>query len=169
MTLISGILGVLVGVLVITGLIANAHARHKRCAKSMISFVEAFNLTDMPIVTFRNNGNKYNFLLDTGSTDCHVNKAVVESGQLEYDEMESTKNVFGMEGNPVSVNMINVTLALNDMEFNDAFIVNDLSAAFDSIKRENGVTLHGILGTSFFDKYKYVIDFGKYVAYSKGK
>lgn len=132
-----------------------------------ISFREAFNLVDLPIIILYNNGNKYNFLLDTGSTDSHINKAVIDSGNIMYTESEQSKSVYGMEGNLVEVKTANITFSLDRKEFSDIFLINDLGAAFDNIKKENGVTLHGILGTSFFNKYRYVIDFNKYIAYSE--
>ena len=43
----------------------------------------------------------------------------------------------------------------------------DMSSSFDVIKRSTGVNIHGILGTAFFNKYKYILDFDKLIAYSK--
>ena len=38
-----------------------------------------------------------------------------------------------------------------------------------TMKKEYGVTIHGLLGTGFFQKYKYVLDFNEMVAYSLKK
>ena len=44
-----------------------------------------------------------------------------------------------------------------------------MNTVFTSIKNETGVTLHGLIGNSFMQKYKYVLDFDEMVAYSKHK
>ena len=46
-------------------------------------------------------------------------------------------------------------------------MISDLDKPFNNIKKESGVTIHGILGNNFFKKYKYVLDFDKLIAYSK--
>ena len=45
--------------------------------------------------------------------------------------------------------------------------MQDMTAAFGSIKKETGVTIHGILGAKFFNEFKYVLDFKELIAYSK--
>ena len=44
-----------------------------------ISFKETLDLTDLPIVTFEQNGNKINFLLDTGANRSVINKAILSN------------------------------------------------------------------------------------------
>jgi hypothetical protein len=51
-------------------------------------------------------------------------------------------------------------------KFISNFQVTNMDKAFDCIKQESGVMIHGILGTAFFEKYKYIIDFEKLIAYS---
>jgi hypothetical protein len=46
------------------------------------------------------------------------------------------------------------------------FIVRDMADAFNEVKSNSGVTIHGILGSDFFQKYKYVINFNELVAYN---
>ena len=62
-----------------------------------------------------------------------------------------------------------MTISYKEQDFTSDFCVMDLSAAFDNVKNESGVTVHGILGNSFFTKYKYVLDFDELVAYNKYK
>ena len=42
-----------------------------------------------------------------------------------------------------------------------------MKEAFGNIKKETGVTIHGILGSDFFTRYKYVLDFDKLIFYKK--
>ena len=41
----------------------------------------------------------------------------------------------------------------------DIFRILDLTPAFENIKKECGVTVHGLLSSAFLERYKYVIDF----------
>jgi hypothetical protein len=45
----------------------------------------------------------------------------------------------------------------------------DISQTLIALKEEYGVTVHGLLGTGFFTKYKYILDFNEMIAYSKSK
>jgi hypothetical protein len=42
-----------------------------------------------------------------------------------------------------------------------------MKEAFGHMKQDTGVTLHGIIGSKFFNKFKYVLDFDELIAYSK--
>ena len=52
-----------------------------------------------------------------------------------------------------------------DNSFEDTFTILNMDSAFRQVKEDSGVQLHGILGSLFFQKYKYVIDFKSLVAY----
>ena len=47
--------------------------------------------------------------------------------------------------------------------------VMDLSYSFNEVKKQDGVQLHGILGSDFFTKYEYILDFIDFIAYPKNK
>lgn len=130
-----------------------------------ISFRESMDLTELPIITLYNGNTKINFLLDTGSNNSHINKSFLCN--LEYEETEEVRDVVGMEGNTISNNTCNIVVHYKDKEYKENFVISDLDNAFNVVKEENGVQLHGILGSRFFEKYSYVLDFADLVAYSK--
>lgn len=131
-----------------------------------VSFKESLDLCDLPVITFINNDVKLNFLLDTGA-----NKSVINYDTLtlpiEYNKSDKAGTIFGMEGNAIEVSYINMDISYKNKVFNDTFQVLDMSAAFDRIKKNDGVTLHGVLSHNFFQKYKYILDFDELIAYSK--
>ena len=129
-----------------------------------ISFKESMDLVDLPIITFYNEDSKFNFLLDTGSSTSVVNQSALDT--FNHEETGKVGELFGMEGNKQSLTYVKAILRYKDAEYPEEFQVADLSQAFDHIKQEYGVTLHGIIGNSFFQKYKYVLDFSELVAYS---
>lgn len=129
-----------------------------------ISFKESMDLTELPIITFYNNTKKLNFLLDTGANVCVINHKDLDN--LSYKSIEDTSVVFGMNGESIEVGMVTIDLLKDDVVYTGEFQVIDMSNAFDKVKAESGVTVHGVLGTRFFEKYKYVLDFDKLAAYS---
>ena len=130
-----------------------------------ISFKETFDLTDLPIVTFYQGNNKLHFLLDTGSTDCIIDSNLLD--WIKHSPAEEKSSLHGMDGINRIVGSCIITISYKDREFSHPFLMSDMKAAFNTIKEKTGVTLHGIIGSNFFNKYKYVLDFNEMVAYSK--
>lgn len=127
--------------------------------KKNISFKEAIDLTGFPIVTFESNNKKYNFLLDTGSNCSVLHHDYVKDMSGKYTG--EVTNLCGLDGIDREVKFYKATLIYLDKELTEEFQITDLSVPFDSIKKEFGVTLHGILGNSFFTAYRSIIDFNK--------
>lgn len=139
--------------------------KYSKRYKSAISFRESLDLTGLPVITFNQGKNKYNFLLDTGATISVINKSCLDS--IKYSNIEGMQcEVYGMEGNTQVVPYVEINFH-RDMEYKGFFQVIDMSAAFDNVKAETGVTLVGILGNDFFQNYKYVLDYNTMIAYSK--
>lgn len=136
----------------------------KDLKRDKMSFKESIDLTDLPIITFYNNGKKFNFLLDTGASTSVMDSSVLPN--LVYKEKEERGTLYGMEGNEIDTAFISVSLSYKDKEYEDTFHVVDMSAPFNKIKADYGVTLSGILGSLFFYKYQYVLDFKELAAYS---
>lgn len=129
-----------------------------------ISFKESMDLVELPIITFINGDKKFNFLFDTGASLSSVNQECLST--FEHKETEQYGSVYGVDGNRQSLIYVDANLNYRGRIYEERFQVVDLSQAFGNIKQDYGVTLHGILGNSFFQKYKYVLDFSELVAYS---
>lgn len=151
-------------IVVISAIIINGVQDYNR-KKVEMSFKESMNLTELPIVTFYNGSTKLNFLLDTGANLCVINSRLIDS--LNYKKLDEKGSVFGMEGNSVDIDYISMDFTYNSKSYSSSFQVIDMQEAFDRIKQESGVTIHGILGSKFFEEYKYVLDFKELIAYTK--
>lgn len=138
---------------------------YKQKKYESISFKEAMDLAELPIVTFYNKDKKLNFLLDTGSDFSYINKSALPS--LEYKEINGNMNIISGGGSTQSLGCCEMTVTYKNQKFVDKFYVSDLDKAFGVIKSETGVQIHGILGSKFFAKYKYILDFENLIAYSK--
>lgn len=130
-----------------------------------ISFKESMDLTSLPVVTFLNGDTKINFLLDTGSNVSQINESLLS--QLQYIDLNQNKDIIGIEGQSHQTKMCKMNISYKDYTFENDFVVHDLTRAFDRIKQSTGVTIHGILGSIFFQKYKYILDYDELKAYSK--
>lgn len=138
----------------------------KKCIlDNALSFRDSMSLTELPVVTFYNGHKKLNLLLDTGSSECIINKTCLDT--IWYKETDSYKEVFGMEGNIVRNPVISTIISYSGLKFDIDMVAMDMTQAFDAIKKESGVTIHGILGSNFFSRYRYVLDFDKLMFYKK--
>ena len=143
---------------IITGILAGIKKKN-----SEISFREAMDLAELPVITFYNGDRKINFLLDTGSNISYLNKSIVSS--LVVESIDEESNIIGIEGNKVNCKICKMIIRRKNQEFEEEFSIADLDKAFRIVKEESGVQIHGILGSRFFEKYKYVLDFKDYIAY----
>lgn len=134
-----------------------------RKKSSEISFREAMDLAELPVITFYNGDKKINFLLDTGSNISYLNESIVSS--LVTESTGEASNIIGIEGNKVNCKICKMIIRRKNQEFEEEFSIADLDKAFSIVKKESGVQIHGILGSRFFEKYKYVLDFKDYIAY----
>lgn len=139
--------------------------KYSKRYKSAISFRESLDLTGLPVITFNQGKNKFNFLLDTGATNSVINEAQLSN--IKHDVIEGAQcEVYGIEGNTQTVPFVEIKFK-RDIDYVGNFQVVDLSTAFDAVKAETGVTIVGILGNDFFQNYKYVLDYNTMIAYSK--
>lgn len=130
-----------------------------------ISFKEALDLTGLPIVTFTNNDKNFNFLIDSGSTESFIDKNIVSN--FEHVKIDNIYNTVITATGNAEAEVINASIKYRDNVYTGNFNCLDLSGPFDEIKKKDGVQIHGILGTEFFKKYKYIIDFSDFIFYTK--
>ena len=131
----------------------------------IMEFKTAMDLTGLPIITFYQGKEKYNFLLDTGSNVSYVNcKSDIKV------QKTGNKDVFmGASGEDMPCEWATVKLYRDTAEYDCEVSIADLDTAFTELKNTYGVLISGLLGNDFFVKYKYCLDFKELVAYSRAK
>lgn len=140
------------------------NARAKKTTS--IPFKESMELVRLPIVTFKNGNTKLHFLLDTGSDDSFITSSILKKVKVK-EEINKVTSIATGGGNINSKGIAIIDIQYKDKVFENTFIVSDMDAAFQSAVGNRGVHLHGILGSVFFERYKYMIDFKEMTAYSK--
>lgn len=164
--MILEIVGILPAVVILAIIINGVEDYCRQKKRVNMSFKESMDLVELPIITFYNGDKKLNFLLDTGSNISQINSSILpllDHKKVEEKDMDIT----GIEGNKVNTGFCEMAITYKGQEFVSEFCVHDLDDAFAIVKEESGVQIHGILGSLFFQKYKYVFNFESLIAYSK--
>lgn len=130
-----------------------------------MSFQNSMDLAELPVVTFHQGDKKINFLLDTGSNNCVIDSNILKS--IDHKMLNVETNISGLEGNAQKAGVCTIKMSYKDKEYEYPYVIQDMSAAFNSIKKETGVTVNGMLGSKFFNEFKYILDFDELIAYSK--
>lgn len=139
----------------------------KRSNRKKISFKEALDLTELPVITFIGEGKKLNFLIDTGANNSILNESVAKKMKLEFKEFEGVET--NTAGGNINLNKVtNLVIKFDDKrEYDECFLITNMDEAFNSVKAETGVMIHGFLGSNFFAKYKFIIDYDSLALYVK--
>lgn len=132
---------------------------------NIMSFQNSIDLAELPVVTFYQGKKKINFLLDTGSNNCVIDSTFLKT--IDHKMSNIQTSIYGLEGNSQISNICTIKMSYKGKDYEYMYVVQDMSAAFDSIKKETGVTVNGMLGSKFFNEFKYVLDFDELIAYSK--
>lgn len=130
-----------------------------------MSFQSSMDLAELPVVTFKQGEKKINFLLDTGSNNCIIDSTFVKT--LEHAPLGGETTLMGMEGREQKAGLCVIRMSYKDKEYEYPYVIQNMADTFGSIKKDTGVAIHGILGSKFFNEFKYVLDFEELIAYSK--
>ena len=133
--------------------------------KDFMSFRESLDLADLPIVTFKQGENKLNFILDTGANKSVINKE--DALTLKAEDLDTASKVIGIDGHVSHAPIKNIKFNYKNKQFEEEFQVLDISKTVKAYRTKKGVTIHGLIGNNFMQKYKYVLDFKEMIAYSK--
>lgn len=145
----------------IVALIANAIEDYNSTLKFPIQ--STLNAVGVPIIALYNNNRRFNFLIDSGANLSLIDSNILS--ELKYRNLNTKGTMYGIGGNTIDVTYIKMNLHIEDCVFKENFQVVDLTPTFIKIEKENGVKIHGVLGNSFFEKYKGVINYEKYMFY----
>lgn len=127
------------------------------------SFRDALDLSGLPVIVCRYNDDKINLLVDSGSNRSLIDENFVKMLELkEAEDFIANVNTVEKQSKRIELN-----IGFKDTERRVLFYSIDMSNLFDSIKKETGVTIHGIIGTDFLDKNKSIIDFEECIIYNK--
>lgn len=111
----------------------------------------------LPLILVKAQAQYLCFLLDTGSNINVLDKRVAEFFQLSGGTVQQQQ--FGIDGTLQITDVVKLTFSLEEREYKANFSVMDLSSAFGKVEEESGIQIHGLLGCSFMEQQKWVLDF----------
>lgn len=123
-----------------------------------LSFADSMGRLDLPVITLTNNGQTFNFLIDTGASISVVDSVALD--KLNYTKLNTVGDAYGIDGNVVKVSYVSMDLTNGDIAFTEQFQVMRLDA-FDNLRESDNLDLSGILGGSFLKALGCIIDFEK--------
>lgn len=115
--------------------------------------------TGLPLLIVEAQAKYLCFLLDTGSNINVLDKRVAEFFQLQ--KSTDKQQQFGIDGELQTSDIVELTFSLEEREYKADFSVMDLSSAFGKVEEESGIQIHGLLGCSFMEQQKWILDFEK--------
>lgn len=149
------------------GSVVNVFMRNKEVPKDSIS-IKKYMPGDLPVITLNNNGIAFNFLIDTGSNISHICPTAAKL--IEHKGLKSSNTtIAGLGG--MSKGTVGCNAKFKDSLNKEYEIKLTISEGLEDttrcIKESVGIEIHGLLGTDFLQKYKYVIDFKELEIYTR--
>lgn len=123
----------------------------------IVSLNSILSKLGLPLLIVKAQAKNLCFLLDTGSNINVLDKKVAEFFQLSSGTVQ--RQQFGIDGTLQITDVVEMTFSLEEREYKAAFSVMDLSSAFGKVEEESGIQIHGLLGCSFMEQQKWVLDF----------
>lgn len=116
------------------------------------------------MLTFTVGNKKLNFLIDTGCNHSIIDSDVLNNLGINFDYLKipDVSNIIMADGSRKTVKCSNLNLIFNGNTYNENFVIIDWKNTKEEMKKTYNVDIHGLLGISFFRKYKSVIDFKNY-------
>jgi hypothetical protein len=126
--------------------------------------------TGLPLVVVEMYGKNLCMLIDTGATlnllDKRVYNYFSDKTPNQLNTGLKTAN-FGIDGIETDAERVEIEFLFEGCIYTTKFTIFDVSIAFDKVREESGIQIHGILGNEFLLENEWIIDFEKTTIYSQ--
>lgn len=85
----------------------------------------------------------------------------MESVTIEHIKLNKLNSLMGIDGNPINVPQIEMSLCFGNNTTTTIFSVLDATTTIAQIQSESGIQIHGILGIPFLIQNEWILDFKK--------
>lgn len=120
-----------------------------------ISFQKIYSQTKLPIINVLINNELHYFVIDTGANINVLNESIANQLNLNYTNTKD--KVFGINNTQELSKTTILNLIINDHDYSDEFSILNISQVLDRIKYESSITVSGLLGIPFLNKYKAIL------------
>lgn len=163
-TIITAIIAIALGVIVALtfNMLEDYYTKRNK-----VSFKSNIDILGMPVVTIQANNTNLNLLIDTGAETSILSTEGAIVSRLAINPEKAAKSL-GADGVLCDVFVGDLKFTLKKEPYEQVFWVRDsLDAAFASILKDEGIQIHGLLGSDFFNSNNYVIDYKDHILYKK--
>lgn len=122
-------------------------------------FEKKIDNTGLIYIPFTCNGKELNFLLDTGSTISYIDTSVAKT--LGCELKECNESAIGFGGGQTIDRYCELKLETPTTITLIELPLGDFEHAFNRLKEECNIEIHGLLGNNFLQASKYIIDYKK--------
>ena len=105
------------------------------------------------------------FLLDTGSNRNIIDQRIYNHFSDKLSAQSGVGGLLSLGGNTGESMEIEIPFVFEQISYCETFLCTGNIDSFDEIKIESDVQIHGILGSQFFVKHDWIIDFEKQSVY----
>lgn len=131
--------------------------------KIIRSFADSLKSLTAPLITleFLVNGKptSFNFLIDTGASDCYIDSNVVKLLDKVVNLEEDYCSVYSSTGTQENIGLSRLEFVCDGHSFSQRFLRNDLSECRKYIQENYKTDFVGMIGINFFRRYKAVINY----------
>lgn len=134
----------------------------------MIGLLEHdFSVSGMPIIKVKIDKKEYKLMLDSGANINLLNASVYNALDSSNIEKKASRGITSAAGELDLGFVANIEFKHKQKKFVESFEILDMEGPFSAIEAKDGVRIDGILGSTFFQKHRWTIDFENLVVWTK--
>ena len=127
------------------------------CSDTSFEF-QNFEAVEIPYVTIDIQGNLLNMLVDTGCAVSMLTKYALDNSEMLYKKSGRNVALSAVTSDTVNAEGITIEFNVGRKTVSEDVFIHDVDD-FGNFMAMHNIQLHGILGSSFFDKNNCQIDF----------
>lgn len=126
----------------------------------MVLKFQNFHKTDIPYITINVQDKPLNMIVDTGCGLSLIHKKVVDT--LKVEKSPRKISISALTDDSLSPEVVVIPITIDDTEVKEDFGIYNGPEDMANFQSLYGITIHGILGTEFFEKTNCRIDYKKH-------
>lgn len=121
---------------------------YRRLKTSTYKFKD-FEVTEIPYITMDIQGNLFNMVVDTGCAVSLLNVPSLKGCELLYKDINKAIDLSAVTSDKIEARGINIKFDIGKKEISEDFYLQN-HEDFANFNKMHGITIHGLLGSSFF-------------------
>lgn len=130
--------------------------------KYILSFADSMKAVGIPIVKMQVNGHDGFFMVDTGSTGCHIDEGFAK--EIGAEEIQSsTKNTISLGGRTAVTNTYYLTFTFGEWELSEVKCTSSSMRVAQEHLLKKGIRMDGIIGVPMLSFLQAEINLNNFV------